>query len=86
VLLEQIPRVERLNPILAFRRQMVELVFAWLEERRQEVRTKDLEFAAFATVHVVDALTQAALLERPEYLGDDRLVDEIAAVVVRYLT
>jgi AcrR family transcriptional regulator len=86
VLLEQIPRVERLNPIIAFRRQIIELVHTWLQHRRKELRPRDLEFAAFATVHVIDALTQAALLERPDYLDDGRLVDEISAVVVGYLT
>ena len=85
VLVEQIPRVERLNPIIAFRRRIIELTQAWLEQRRGEVRPRDLEFAAFAMVHVIDALTQAAILERPEYLSGDHLVDEISEVVVRYL-
>jgi AcrR family transcriptional regulator len=84
-LIEQIPRVERKHPIDAFRRAVIDMTRAWLEHRRKDLRVRDLDLAAFMMVHIIDALTQAAILERPEYLAGDRLVDEISAVLMRYL-
>lgn len=46
---------------------------------------KDLELAAFIVVSTVEASTHGAIL-RPQLLESPRLVDEITACVVRYLT
>jgi AcrR family transcriptional regulator len=85
-LVAEIRRVERFAPITAFRGRIIEMMHAWLASRRHEVRVPDLEIAAFTVVHTIDALTQAAILERPEFLVGDRFVDEVSALVVRYLT
>jgi AcrR family transcriptional regulator len=85
-LIAQIRRVERFAPITAFRQRIIELTRAWLEGRGAELRVKDLGIAAFTIVHVIDALTQAAIEERPEYLTGDLFVDEVSALLVRYLT
>jgi len=84
-LLAQVPRVERLNPIMGFRRRLVETLRGWLEARRSEIGVSDLDFAAFSVVHIVDALTQAALLERPDDLRGEKLLNGIVEVLVRYL-
>jgi len=84
-LIAQVPRVERLNPIVGFRLRLVETLRGWLEERRSELAVTDLDFAAFSVVHIVDALTQAALLERPEELRGERLLNGIVEIVVGYL-
>ena len=71
-LVQQIPRVERLNPVIDFRRRVTALVRGWLETPApRKLAVDNLDFAAFAVVHVVDALTQAALLERPDNLADE---------------
>lgn len=85
VLIEQIPRVERLNPIVAFRARTTELVRAWLDQRRAELRVKDLDFAAFAVVNIVDGLTQAAILEHPELVLGKKLADGLSEILLRYL-
>jgi AcrR family transcriptional regulator len=84
-LLEQVPRTERLNPIARFRARMIDLVRAFLAERRAALRVADLDFAAFVLVNAVDALTQAAILERPDLLAGETLVDGIAELVTRYV-
>ena len=85
VLLQQVPRVERLNPILTLRQGLIELTRAFLELRAAEIKVTDCERSAFILVHVIDTLTQAAILERPEYLRDPAYAAEIARVVLRYL-
>jgi hypothetical protein len=35
-------------------------------------------------VHVIDALTQADIKERPEYSTGEVFVDEVSALLVRY--
>jgi AcrR family transcriptional regulator len=84
-LLEQVPRTERLNPIARFRARMIEVVRAFLAEKRGALRVSDLDFAAFVLVNAVDALTQAAILERPDLLAGERLVEGVAELVTRYL-
>jgi AcrR family transcriptional regulator len=84
-LLDQVPRVERLHPVARFRARMTDLVRAFLAERRASLRVSDIDFAAFVLVNAVDAVTQAAILERADLLAGERLVDGIAELVTRYL-
>jgi AcrR family transcriptional regulator len=85
VLLEQIPRVGRLkhhNDTQAYAERVVR---SYLEARKSELRPLDLDMAAFVVVQIVEALTHATVLHRPERLEGDALADEIADAVVRYL-
>jgi AcrR family transcriptional regulator len=84
-LLEQVPRVERLNPVVDARRRVIAQLGAYLATRPEILRVRDPDRAAFIVVHVVDALTQAAILEHPKALASDWLVEEITDVVARYL-
>src|SRR5215475_11789935 len=43
-LLEQVPRAERLNPIARFRARMIDVVRAFLAEKRGALRVSDLDF------------------------------------------
>ena len=48
----------------------------------------DLDLAAFILVTVVEALTHAAVLRRPDILADGKtrhFVDDVTRLVVRYL-
>jgi AcrR family transcriptional regulator len=85
-LLEQVPRTQRLNPIARFRVKMIEIVRGFLAVRREALRVSDLDFAAFVVVHAVDTLTQAAILDRPDLLAGERLVEGIADLVTRYVS
>src|SRR6516164_3782149 len=88
VLAEQIPRVGRLENIEANVREGYALVRGYLEAHRDEIDVADLDLAAFVLVTVVEALTHAAVLRRPDILADDkarRFVDDVTRLVVRYL-
>jgi AcrR family transcriptional regulator len=85
VLVEQTPRVGRLQQILDLETQLTALARAYLAERADQIRDVNLDVAAFVLVHSLEALTHAAVLTRPDLLGKPELVDEIAVLVVRYL-
>lgn len=84
VLIEQVPRVGRLDRMTVVDEHAQTLVRAYLELHRDEVRVKDLDRLAFMAVHVVEGLTHAAAQRQPEMLEDERLVDEIVELLVRY--
>jgi AcrR family transcriptional regulator len=86
VLVEQIPRVGNLEHIEAVDDEAIALVRAYLEAHKDEIAVSDLDMAAFVAVTSVEALTHAAVLRRPALLEDERFRDEVAALVVRYLS
>jgi AcrR family transcriptional regulator len=88
VLAEQIPRVGRLENIEANVREGYALVRGYLEAHREEIDVADLDLAAFVLVTVVEALTHAAVLRRPDILDGAKarqFVDDVTRLVVRYL-
>lgn len=88
VLVEQVPRVGRLDNIRAIDREAYALVRAYLEAHRDEVGIADTDMAAFVCVTTVEALTHAAVVHRREILGDERanaFVDEVTTLILRYL-
>jgi len=88
VLAEQIPRIGRLQKIEAFQQEGYALVRGYLEAHRDEIDVANLDLAAFILVTVVEALTHAAVLRRPDILNDEKakqFVDDATRLVVRYL-
>jgi len=89
VLSEQIPRVGRLENIEANIREGYVLVRGYLEAHRDEIDVADPDLAAFICVTVVEALTHAAVIRRPDILADDekarRFIDDATRMLVRYL-
>ncbi len=88
VLSEQIPRVGRLENIEANLREGYALVRGYLDAHRDEIDVADPDLAAFVCVTVVEALTHAAVLRRPDILRDEkagRFVDDVTRLLVRYL-
>src|SRR5262249_1598596 len=88
VLVEQVPRVGRLDNIEAIDREAYSLVRAYLEAHRDELGIPDTDMAAFVCVTTVEALTQGAVVHRREVLSDERanaFVDEVTALILRYL-
>ena len=59
---------------------------AFLEERETEIRPENLDLAAFMVIEAVEAITHAAVLDRPEYLEDEDFVEEISTLVLSYLS
>ncbi len=88
VLSEQIPRVGRLENVNAIERETIDLVRAYLESHGEELAVPDLGLAAFICVTTVEALTHAAIVDRPDVLSEveaDQLVDEVTGMILRYL-
>jgi AcrR family transcriptional regulator len=85
VLVEQIPRVGSMERVERVDEEAMTMVRAYLEAHRDEIAVADLDLAAFLAVSSVEAMTHAAVLRRPDLLSDPRFVDEVAALVVRYL-
>jgi AcrR family transcriptional regulator len=85
VLVEQIPRIGSMEHIERVDEEAIALVRAYLEAHRDEVGVDDLDMAAFLAVSCVEAMTHVAVLRRPEFLNDPRFVEEVTALVVRYI-
>jgi AcrR family transcriptional regulator len=85
VLIEQVPRLSGFEQLAMVNCLLVETITADLQRRRETLRPRNLELAAFILVHSVQAVTHAAVLERPEALDDEALADEIVDLVRRYL-
>ncbi len=67
------------------RRFLLQVVLAYLEAHREELRVKNLELAALISLEVGEALTHGASLRYPERLTDERFAEEILDLLVRYL-
>jgi AcrR family transcriptional regulator len=85
VLNEQVPRVGRLHRLHEVEARMQRLARDYFERRRDEIGRADLDTAAFVCVQTIEALTHAATMHRESAPAYDLLVDEVTAMVVRYL-
>jgi AcrR family transcriptional regulator len=88
VLAEQIPRVGKLEKVETFNRENYALFRNYLESRRGEIRSIDLDLASFVCVTSIEALTHNAVLHHSRTLSDqamEALVDEGTRLVVGYL-
>jgi AcrR family transcriptional regulator len=86
VLMEQVPAIH--SSVVAMQRssnQPAQLVRAWLEAQRESFRPLDVEVATYVLVTSVEAVTHLRLMERPEQLDTDTLIDELSALVLGYL-
>ncbi len=84
VIAEQVPRTGRLNRLHEVERRVADRIRAYLEPRRSELRTTNLELSVFLLVSAVESLTHAAVVEHPGF-SVEALADEITALVVRYV-
>jgi AcrR family transcriptional regulator len=88
VLAEQIPRTGALEDVEAFTKDNYALFRTYLEAHKDELRTADLDLAAFICVTTIEALTHTAVLHRPDVLDGEaaeRMVDEATRLVLGYL-
>ncbi len=85
VLMEQVPRVGGLAKVNDVLDRVTALITAQLERRRAEIVPQDPALAAFVVVHTVESISHQAVLQRPDLLDGDELVEEMLAIVMRYL-
>ena len=74
-----------LEKIRAIQQRAESVVRIWLESHRDEIRPRNIDLAAFILVMAVETITHAALLDRPEVLGDETFAEEVTRLVVAYL-
>jgi len=86
VLIEQVLRTSARGEMIGFEDRLEAVVIEKLRDAREDILTTDLELAAFVLVRTVIALTHAAVVDRPDYARDPRLVHEVTRMIVGYLT
>lgn len=81
VMVKQAP----VDALAVSKRRITEVLKVWMTARRDDLRVRDLDTAAFMVVEMMDGVICAAVLDHPGYLEDDRLRAELTDVVMRYL-
>jgi len=85
VLIEQVPRVGRLEHVVGLEREVEGLVALLLEARKTELRRNKLAATAFVLCNVVEAVTHAAVLAELEPKRAREVAEELTDMVLRYL-
>jgi AcrR family transcriptional regulator len=85
VLIEQVPRVGRLEQVVGVEREVEGLVAALLCARRSELRPARIEAVAFVLCNVVEAVTHAAVLAELQPRAFRDVAEELTDMVLRYL-
>ena len=85
VLIEQVPRIGKLERVVGVEREVEVLVAVFLAARRHEIRTSQLEAAAFVVCNVVEAVTHAAVLAELKDPRRSEVAAELTDMVLRYL-
>jgi AcrR family transcriptional regulator len=86
VLMEQVPRVGRLDRLESYEREMCMVVRAALERRRDDIGPTNLDVAAFVLTHAVEGVIHRAVLEAHDgALDRDAFVAETSQLIIRYL-
>jgi len=88
VVAEQIPRVGKLQKISDSSRANITRFREFLDSHQKEIRTLDLDLAAFVCVSSIEALTHNAVLHHAETFSTEAmhgLADEATRLIVGYL-
>jgi AcrR family transcriptional regulator len=86
VLIEQVPRIGRLENLRKMESETQAMVAALLEARRSEIRARaPAGVVAFTLVHAVEAVTHAVVTEELEASRAGAVADELTDLVLRYL-
>jgi AcrR family transcriptional regulator len=84
-LLVHVPHVDRVNPMIALKREVTAHLVRLFRQRRVELRSKNPELAARLVVTCLEAIKQQAVLDDARALTDPSFVDEVLLLVSRYL-
>lgn len=80
VLSEQVPRINNTN----IEERVTALLRTYLEKKCDQIQPQNLDLAVFILVRTVEALTHAAVIERPELLSNGQLEQEITNFLSSY--
>lgn len=84
-LLIHVPHVDRVNPMIALKREVTGHLVRLFRQRPVELRSKNPELAAQLVVTSLEAIKQQAVLDDARALTDPSFVDEVLLLVSRYL-
>ena len=85
VLIEQVPRIGKLERVVGVEREVEALVAVFLAARRGEIRRSNLEASAFVLCNVVEAVTHAAVLAELKDPHRGEVAAELTDMCLRYL-
>jgi AcrR family transcriptional regulator len=85
VLIEQVPRIGKLERVVGVEREVEILVATFLAARRADIRPTRLEAAALVLCNLVEAVTHAAVLAELKDPRRSEVVAELTDMVLRYL-
>ena len=86
VMIEEILRKDARAEVGDFEPRVEAMVAATLRQYPGRLRVRDVDLAAFIVVRLMLGVAHAAVVDHPERSRDPRLADELADVVLRYLT
>jgi AcrR family transcriptional regulator len=86
VLNEEIPRSERLQHMRAAELRIAKAARSYFLSQREHVLVPDLDLSLFIVMRTIESLCHAVVIERPRAANDDRFRDEVARLVLGYLT
>ena len=82
---EQLPKIGKLSRLREFETQAVAMIKDYLHSKKDEVAVKNLDIAAFISVHAVEEVIQEALNNRQDILTSGHLEDELTNLIAGYL-
>jgi AcrR family transcriptional regulator len=85
VLIEQVPRIGKLEDVVGVEREVEALVAVFLDARRSELRRTKLPAVAFVLCNVVEAVTHAAVLAELPVDRAREVAAELTDMILRYL-
>ena len=85
VLIEQVPRIGKLEHVVGVEREVEALVAVFLTARKDQIRRSKLEAAAFVLCNLVEAVTHASVLAELKDPRRSEVATELTDMVLRYL-
>jgi AcrR family transcriptional regulator len=85
VMFEQMPSIDQTDLLREWNERACRAVRLALESRRDEIDVEDLEMASFLVVTACHGVIHSTVLDRPELLEEDRLVQHTTRLILRYL-
>jgi AcrR family transcriptional regulator len=85
VLFEQLPPIGQVDVLQHWTERACTVVEAALTMRADEIRTENVELAAFVLVNACHGVVHSAVLQRPDLIDNGDLAEETVQLVVGYL-
>jgi AcrR family transcriptional regulator len=86
VLFEQVPRIGALKRLHELTSQYEPLVIAWFEEHKKDLDLDNASVAAYVLIAAVEGVVTRVVLERPSWIEGPVLEDQVARLVLSYLS